>query len=497
MKQTLLLLVILLLTSCLVGPNYVRPKVLAPGQFKEAKGKAFTIVKKKNWKKARPCDLCERGDWWRIFHDSKLNALEIELSRCNQSIVNALNNYCQARAIVDEARASLYPNLATGFSFFQASKEGASAVFSSSTIGTAPTGTGATNSASTSVITTIYSAILTANWEPDIWGQVRRTIEADAAAAQSSQALLAATRLSAQGSLAQYYFELRALDKDQELLDKTVVSYRKTLQLTRNQYASGVVSQADVIQAQSQLEVAEAQAISNGILRGQYEHAIAVLIGRPPACFSLPYNPLNAKPPVIPVLVPSALLERRPDIAQAERLMQQTNAQIGVAIAAYFPTLDLTATVSASANSLAKLFSSPMIGWAIGGELAENLFDGGLREATVRAAQSAYLAQVAAYRQVVLSAFQDVEDNLIALRILEKEGVVLKKAAADAEKALRLVINQYKAGTVPFSSVITAQIAAYTAEKNAYDVVGMQMTAAVGLIKALGGGWSVQRIACV
>lgn len=486
-----------LLSACTVGPDYIRPKVTVPAKFKEAKGKSFAVAKNKDWKIAQPCDAVDRGKWWKIFHSRQLNALEEELNRCNQNIANALANYWQARAIVDEARASFFPTLTGAFNIFRQKFGGGATSFISTSGGTTTTGTAATattSGAAAAMISTTYSAFLSANWEPDIWGLVRRTVEADVSAAQADQALLAVTSLSAQGSLAQYYFELRALDTDQELLDKTVVGYKKALQLTRNQYNSGVASQADVVQAQSQLEIAQAQAINNGILRSQYEHAIAVLIGRPPANFSMPFEPLRSKPPIIPVTVPSVWLERRPDVAQAERLMQQTNAQIGIAIAAFYPTLNLSGTVSAAGRSLGQLINSPAIGWAYGLQLAETIFDGGLRDATVRAAKAGYMAQVASYRQTVLSAFQDVEDNLVALRILKEQGIVLNQAAASAKKALALVLNQYKAGTVPYSSVITAQITAYTAQKNAYDVVGLQMTAAVGLVKALGGGWSVRKI---
>ena len=486
-----------LLASCMVGPNYVRPPVTVPANFKEAKGKSFVVAKKKDWKLAEPRDTAKRGEWWKIFHEPRLNALEDELNHCNQSIANAYANYCQARAIVDEARASLFPTLVGAFNVFRQRQGGGATSFISSSGGTTSTGTAATGSTQASFITVTYSAFLNASWEPDIWGLVRRTIEADASAAQASDALLAATRLSAQGSLAQYYFELRAVDRDQDLLDRTVVSYRKALQLTRNQYASGVASQSDILQAKSLLETAEAQAINNGIIRAQYEHAIAVLIGRPPANFSLPFSPLTGKPPVIPVEVPSAWLERRPDVAQAERLMQEANAQIGVAIAAYYPTLTLSGSVSAAGRSLHHLVSSPAVGWSYGLALAQTIFDGGLREATVRAAKAGYMAQVASYRQTVLAAFQNVEDNLVALRLLKEQGFVLAQAAVDAEKALRLVINQYKAGTLPYSSVITAQINAYTAQKNAYDVVGLQMTSAVALIEALGGGWCVGNLAPV
>lgn len=499
MKQALAFLTLsFLLVSCTVGPDYVRPRVTVPAKFKEAKGKSFVVAKNKDWKIAEPRNTCDRCKWWKIFHEPQLDALEEELNRCNQNIANALANYVQARAIVDEARASFFPTLTGAFNIFRQKQGGGATSFISSSGGTTSTGTAATGTGATqSSITTTFSSFLNANWEPDIWGLVRRTVEADASAAQASQALLAATRLSAQGSLAQYYYELRAVDRDQDLLDRTVVSYRKTLKLTRNQYASGVASQADVVQALSQLEVAQAQAINNGILRSQYEHAIAVLIGRPPANFSMPFSPLKAKPPIIPVAVPSVWLERRPDIAQAERLMQETNAQIGVAVAAYYPTLTLSGSLSAAGKSLSRLVNTPAIGWSYGLAVAQTIFDGGLRNATVRAAKAGYMAQVAAYRQTVLTAFQNVEDNLVALRILKEQGVVLNLAAANAVKALRLVINQYKSGTVPYSSVITAQIAAYTAQKNAYDVVGLQMTAAVGLVEALGGGWRVEDLAPV
>ncbi|KTD38517.1 outer membrane efflux protein [Legionella nautarum] len=489
------LIISLLLASCVVGPNYVRPGVKLPDKFKEAKGKAFKAEPPpKGWKLASPCDDIKRGEWWEIFQDPTLNRLEDELNHCNLTIMNAWANYSQSLAIVDEARASFFPTLIGTFNLFrQKFGGGGTSFFTTSGVSTT-TGTAASGAIAKSATVTTYSTFLVANWEPDIWGQVRRTVEGDAATAQSNQALLAATRLSAQGSLAQYYFELRALDTDQKLLNDTVIGYKTALQLTRNQYAAGVASRADIVQAQSQLETAQAQAINNGILRGQYEHAIAVLIGRPPANFSLPFNPLRTPPPTIPVTVPSVWLERRPDVAQAERLMQQANAQIGIAIAAYFPTLNLTANISAAGRSLHQLITHPSVGWSAGMQLAETIFDGGLRNATVKAAKAGYNAQVASYRQTILTALQDVEDNLIALRLLKEQSVAQNAAAASAKTALQLVINQYKSGVVPYSSIIVAQIAAYNAQKAAYDVVGLQMTAAVGLVKSLGGGWRTRDI---
>ena len=496
-KQPIALLaLILLLNACAVGPDYIRPPATVPAKFKEAKGKSFILPKKKGWKIAQPRDDFNRGEWWKIFHDKDLNALEAQLNCNNQTIANALANYMQSRAIVNEARSAFFPTLFGIFNVQRQKQGGGSTLITTTT----PTGT-STGSATTgtvgsskAVTRTSYSEILDANWEPDIWGLVRRTVEADSSLAQSNQALLDSTRLSAQGSLAEYYFELLALDRDQDLLNKTVISYQQALQFTINQYRSGVAARQDVVEAQNLLEVAKAQDINNGILRGQYEHAIAVLIGRPPADFTFPFKPLKARPPIIPVNIPTAWLERRPDVAQAERLMQQTNAQIGIALMAYYPNINLSGTGSGGAINLPQLIKNPIIGWALGFQLAQIMFDGGLRNATVSAAKAGYLATVANYRQTILTAFQEVEDNLVALRLLEKEGIQQNKAAASAAEVLRLTMNQYKAGTVAYSNVINSQIAAYTAQKNAYDVVGLQMTTAAALVKSLGGGWCTSDI---
>lgn len=491
-----------LLSSCMVGPNYKAPKVFIPPKFKEMKGQKQAKQvpapepERKDWKPIQPQNYCKRSKWWEIFNDPVLNDLEEQLNRYNQNIVNAQANYKQALAIVEEARAGLFPTIAGSFQVFRQKQGGGTTTFISSSGGAASTAT-TTAAGGGSATTTTYSALLSAAWEPDLWGLVGRTIESDVAAAQSSAALIAYTRLSAQGSLAQYYFELRTLDSDQKLLDDTVKSYKRALLLTRNQYASGVASQVAVAQAKAQLESAEAQALNNGILRGQYEHAIAVLMGRPPASFSLKFMPLVLKSPTIPVEVPSVWLERRPDVAEAERLVQKASALIGVAIAAYFPVLSLTGTASAAGKSFHKLIHTPSIGWSAGLQVAETIFDAGLRAATVRAAKAGYYAQVAAYRQAVLTAFQDVEDNLISLRILREQRLIQDKAAASSKYALKLVFNQYLAGTIDYSSVITAQVTAYTAQKAANDVAGLQMSTEVNLIKALGGGWDAKSLRCV
>lgn len=494
LQGSVLALATLLLSSCLVGPKYVRPAVVGSPEFKEAKGKMVAGPVGKNWQPIKPQDEMDRGEWWKIFNDPVLNDLEDQLNHYNQNIANAEANYRQSLAIVDEARSSFFPTISSAFSLIRQRQGGGATSFISSSGGSTSVGTATTGNQSSPSTITNYTGILNATWEPDIWGLVRRTVEANRSVAESNAALIGVTRLSAQGALAQFYFELRTLDKNQRFLDNTVRSYEKILQFTLNQYKSGVVSQADVVQARSQLETAQATRLNNGILRGQYEHAIAVLMGRPPAYLSLRFMPLKAKPPTIPLTVPSVLLQRRPDIAQAERLIQQNNALIGVAIAAYFPSLALTGTANASGNSFHQLLHTPSVGWSAGLQLAETIFDGGLRAATVRAAKEAYLAQVAAYRQVVLTVFQDVEDNLIALRILREQSVVQNKAAADARLALKLVVNQYKAGTVNYANVLTAQIAAFSAEQTANNVDGLLMTSAVGLIKALGGGWVVKPV---
>jgi NodT family efflux transporter outer membrane factor (OMF) lipoprotein len=449
--------------------------VAVPAAFKET-------ANTKNWKTAEPRDSDDRGEWWRVFRDSRLNQLETQLNASNQTIVNAEANYRQALALVDEARANLFPVGSVAASLTR-QKQGADTMVAGSTLTN-----GRTNGINAGIATT-HTLSFTSSWEPDLWGSVRRTIEASTAAAAANKALLASTRLSAQASLAQLYFQVRALDKDQRLLDQMVKENQRALALTRHQYAAGVAARSDVVQAQSVLEAAQAQAVNNKISRVQFEHAIAVLTGRPPAQFLLPPAPLAAVPPRIPAGVPSALLERRPDIAQAERLMAQANAQIGVTMTAYFPVLTLSATGSVTNPGYANWFSLPALGWAIGPQLGGILFEGGLREATLRAARANYDATVASYRQTVLAAFQDIEDNLASLRILETEALAQNKAAHSARQALKLTLNQYQAGTVPYSSVIVAQVNAYTAEKNAADVAGLRMVSAVGLVKALGGGW--------
>lgn len=475
-----------LLSACMLGPNYVRPKTVVPSKFKEDK----TVIKKsKLWKPIQPNDSKERGSWWILFNDPVLNELETELNRSNQTIVQMEANYRQSLAFVDQARAGLFPTVAGVASLFR-QKQGTT-TFINTAGGDTTTNIATANTAigRRAPTSTVYSTTLFATWEPDFWGAVRRTIESNVSTAQSEAALVEVTRLAAQSALAQYYFELRIVDLNQELLDKTVKANKKILQFTRHQYTSGVATRADIVQAQVQVETAEAQAINNGILRGQYEHAIAALIGRPPVYLAIHPKSYHFTMPTIPSEIPSVWLERRPDVAQAERLVQSTSALIGVTIATFYPSITLSGSAMASARSLHQLVHVPALGWSTGLQLAQTFFDGGLRKATVNAAKEAYIAQIAVYRQTVLTAFQDVEDNLLAHRLLAQQSTIQNQAARHAQEALHLMLNQYKAGTVAYSNVLATQIVAYSAEKTANDVKGLQMTAAVGLIKALGGGW--------
>ncbi len=473
------------LTACAVGPNYHRPSALPKGMmpthFKEAAG----------WKTASPQDLADRGEWWEIFHDEKLNQLEDRLNLSNQNVNNAYQNYRQAQDLVDEAVAGLFPTLSANMTATAQKQPASINNNNNNNINNINNNTSGVNVNNGGNINHTHSLALNASWVLDIWGQTRRTIEANADAAEASRALFLATRLAQQSALANTYFQMRGLDTDQVILDRTVRADATILKLTQDQYHAGIVALSDVVQASETLETAKAQATNNGILRAQYEHAIAVLMGVPPETVTIAPNPLYATPPHIPVSLPSTLLERRPDVAEAERTMAQNNAEIGEAEAAFFPDLTLSGSITGAANgaALEKLFSIPVVGWSYGAQLSELLFDGGLRSATVAAAAHGYDASVAAYRQTVLSAFQNVDDNLVSLRLLAKEAVVQNAAAHDAKVALQLVLLQYKSGIVAYANVMIAQISALSAEKTAADVNTQRMSSAVNLIAALGGGW--------
>lgn len=462
----------LALAACSVGPDYVRPQMEeAPAVFKEGQ----------DWKPAQPRDLVNDGKWWEMFGDAQLDALVQQVDVSNQNLALAEANFRSAVALVQSSRSAYSPTLAASAG---ASRSGGSA--SSTSSSSASSGTGSVRNS--------YTFSLTASWEADIWGKVRRDVEASQASAQASAADLAAARLSAQAQLAQNYLQLRVLDAQQQVLEQTVQAYQRSYQLTQNQYAAGMVAKSDVIQAQTQLKSAQASALDNGVTRAQVEHAIALLVGKTPSTFSLPRAPLAAVAPPVPQGVPSMLLERRPDVAAAERRVAAANAKIGVAKAAYFPSLTLSASGGYQSSSFADWFTLPGRVWSLGPQLAQTIFDGGARSAATDQAIASYDGTVATYKQTVLTAFQEVEDNLAALRILEQEAAVQNEALLAARQAVTLVTNQYKAGTVSYVSVITAQATALSAELNALSILNRRMAASVLLAKALGGGWDGHRL---
>jgi len=450
------------LSGCAVGPDYTRPEVTVPGTFKELS----------NWKEATPRDGGIAADWWKVFNDPLLDSLVGQVSISNQSLAQAEAQFRQAQAIVRGARANYFPTV------------GASAAASRSR-GPASSLTGAQET------TNQFSLAASASWEIDLWGKVRRQVESSEASAQASAADLISLRLSTQAELAQNYFQLKTLDAQRKVLNDTVVAYEKALQLTRNRYAAGVAAKADVVAALTQLQTTQAQAIDIGVQRAQLEHAVAVLIGKPPAELSIPSTPVVMTLPPVPSAVPSEMLERRPDIAAAERRVAAANAKIGVAKAAYYPSLTLTASTGYQSSALADLFKAPSFFWSLGpATLAQTIFDAGARRSVTDQAIASYDATVAAYRQTVLTGFQQVEDNLAALRILAEEGQVQDQAVASARESVLLTTNQYKAGIVSYLNVITAQTIALSSERTALGIAGQRQAAAILLIRALGGGWN-------
>jgi len=450
-----------MLAACTVGPDYVRPDVEAPAAYKETG----------NWKVGEPSDHLPRGKWWETFNDPKLNALEEQVNISNQNVHVAEAQFRQAQALAQGARAGYFPTVSGNLSSNR-SHAPSSAV----------AGAGATN--------TNHSLSLNASWEPDVWGRVGRLVEANEAGAQASAADLESVRLSAQATLAQDYFLLRIADAQKRLLDDTVAAYEKSLKLTNNRYVAGVATRVDVVQAEAQLKTTQAQAIDLGVQRAQLEHAIALLVGKPPSTFSIEPAPLVASFPATPVGIPSELLERRPDIAAAERRVAAANAQIGVAKAAFFPSLVLSASGGYESSSLANWLTLPNRFWSVGPAIAQALFDGGLRKAQSEQATAAYDASVASYRQTVLGGFQEVEDNLAALRILEQEAGVQNEAVQAARQSVVLTTNQYKAGVVSYLNVVTVQATALANERTAADILGRRLAASVLLVKAVGGGWN-------
>jgi NodT family efflux transporter outer membrane factor (OMF) lipoprotein len=447
----------------------VRPTVEVPAAYKENVG----------WQLAQPQDAALRGDWWEIFNEPRLNAFESQVEVSNQNVALAEAQFRQARALVQQARAAYFPTVTAGVGVTNSSL--------STTIA---------RSAGSRFSSMLYSLPVDVSWEIDVWGRIRRLVESSQASAQASAADLETARLSAQIELAQDYFQLRALDTEKRLLDQSAADFQKSLDLTTNRYASGIASRADVLQAQTQLKTTQAQAIDVGVQRAQLEHAIALLIGKPASIVTIAQAPLSMTlvPPPIPVGVPSEVLEQRPDIASSERLVAAANAQIGAAEAAYYPTVSLGAMGGLQSGSLSQWLSAPSRFWAVGPAISETVFDGGLRAGLTDQARALYDGNVASYRQTVLSAFQEVEDNLAALRILESEAQVQDEAVQAAQQTVVVVTNQYKAGVSSYLDVIVAQTAALNNERTAINILGNRLNASVLLIKALGGGWNVAKL---
>lgn len=471
--KTLALTTVSLLAACSVGPNYVRPEMAVPATFKEAP---------QGWKVAEPGQVTNT-EWWKIFNDETLNGLEAQVSVNNQNIKLAEAQYRQARALVQEARADYFPVVAANAG---ATYSGRGPKANGSSGGTSGAGANSTSRS--------YQANLSASWEVDVWGRVRREVESAHASAQASADDLAAARLSAQAELAQDYLQLRVVDAQQKVYTDTVAAYRKALLVTQNQYQAGVAGKSDVLQAQVQLDAATSQSTGLGVQRAQLEHAIAVLLGKAPADFSLAALPDGSVPavPEIPGTVPTSLLERRPDIASAERRAAAANAQIGVAEAAYFPDLSLDATAGLASSSIQHLLELPARVWSVGPSLAETLFDGGLRHAQKKEAQAAYDQTVATYRQTVLTGLQETEDDLAALRILEQQSSYQNDTVQSSTELQTVATNQYQAGTVSYLNVVTAQTSLLNSRVSALNIQQQRLLAAVGLIESLGGGWTSQ-----
>jgi NodT family efflux transporter outer membrane factor (OMF) lipoprotein len=473
----LLVLLMIAVAGCTVGPKYVRPSTPTSASYKEQVPAASPGADQ--WQPANPADQATRGNWWEIFGDPELNKLEEQIAASNQTLKVAEGRFRQARAAIRFTRGSQFP-----------------------TISTAPTASYVKN---TEYSTSFPSKLQEANrgdfvlpfdlsYELDLWGRVRRSVAAAREEAQATAADYETAKLSLEAELAMDYFELRSADAQKQLLDDTVKAYTDNVQLTTNRFKGGVAPRADVAQAQTQLDTTRVQDTDVIVQRAQFEHAIAILIGKPPVEFTLPAAPLNYQPPNIPVGLPSELLQRRPDIGAAERRVAEANQQIGIARAAYFPTVTLNGTAGFSGTTASNWFTWPASFWAVGPALAETLFDAGRRRANSESARANFDATVAMYRQTSLTAFQEVEDNLAALRILENEAQQQEQAVVSSKDSLQLFTNRYGGGVDTYLQVITAQTTELANERNAIDILRRRMDASVLLIKALGGGWSVSNL---
>ncbi len=492
----------LLFTACSVGPDYVTPTAPTP---------VTTNYKMPtDWKPAQPKDDMIRGKWWEVYHDSQLNALEDQVNISNQNVLEAEAQFREAAAAVKVARAAFFPTVTANpaYTLSQASQStrgGGGGGASSGTVVESGTGTGGTGAVISggggssqhvgAQDVSLYDLPVEATYMVDIWGSVRRNVEANAATAQASFANLENMRLSFQATLAQDYFSLHGLDAQEALLRENVAAFQKFLDLTTNQYNSGIASQGAVAAAKTQLDTTKAQLINVGVQRAQFEDAIATLTGKPAPDFSLKKVVLTGTPPGVPVGLPSTLLERRPDIAQAERQVASANASIGVAVAAYYPQLTISASSGLQAIEFSQLFSGPSFLWSVGPTIAQTIFDAGRTHGEVQEAQANYESTVANYREVVLTAFQQVQDDMSGLRILKDEAVAQDEAVNAAQQSLAISLNEYKAGTVDYLTVITAQATALSDELTAVTIRTERMTTSVLLVEALGGGWSTSKLA--
>ncbi len=469
------LIALILFKGCDKAPKYSKPTTPTPPAYKEITPENFKETD--NWKFAHPKDDMIRGKWWEMFNDSQLNVLEEQVNISNQNIALADANFRAARAVVKQSRSQYFPTVTTSPSITHSRQSGST-----------------TSNFSAGRVFTDYSLPFDASWEPDFWGRIRNTVKASASEAQATAGDLQNVRLSVEAELAFDYYQLRALDAQKALLDSTVVAFQQQLDLTRVRFQTGIASDEDVALAETQLETTQAQATDLGILRAQLEHAIAMLTGQPASTFSLSFAPMKAAPPPIPLGVPSQLLERRPDIAAAERRVAEANAEIGVAKAAFFPTLTLSGAAGLESSSIATWFTWPARFFSFGPTLTQTLFDKGRRAAVTEQARPEYDGTVANYRLAVLTAFQEVEDNLAALRILSRELEQQNAAVVSAQRTLSLASDRYKSGIDSYLNVITAQTALLTNQRTAVNLQMQQMTASVQLIKALGGGWNASQL---
>jgi NodT family efflux transporter outer membrane factor (OMF) lipoprotein len=467
----------LLLAGCTVGPKYIKPAVPMTQMYKEVVPSSFK--ESDQWQLAHPADQTSRGNWWEIFGDPELNKLEDQIAGSNQNLKVAEARFREARAAIRFNRASQFPAISTAPSANYVKASDFSPNFPSK-IQEASTGD--------------FVLPFDLSYELDLWGRVRRGVAAAREEAQATAADYETAKLSLEAELALDYFELRSADAQEQLLDDTVKAYSDNVQITLNRFSRGVAPKADVAQAQTQLETTRVQDTDVTVQRAQFEHAIAILIGKPPAEFSLSAAPLNYQPPSTPIGLPSELLQRRPDIAAAERRVAEANQQIGIARAAYFPTVSLGATAGFESTHITNLLDGPNAFWAVGPALAETLFDAGRRRATFESARANYDAAVATYRQTSLTAFQEVEDNVAALRILENETQQQQQAVASSQESLSLFTNRYKGGVDTYLQVITAQTIELANERNAIDILRRRLDASVLLVKALGGGWDVSNL---